>query len=120
MAHGGARKGAGRKPGGRNGFTKDRAEQVQAAAAAIEGVIPEAFVGDAHALLMAVYKDPSHDWGLRVDAAKAAVKFEKPALSSVEAKVTQRFEDMDRAELLEQIRVRAARVGLIGSPTRPQ
>lgn len=120
MAHGGARKGAGRKPGSRNGFTKDRAERVEATAAAIEAVLPEAFAGDAHALLMAVYKDPGQEWSLRVDAAKAAVKFEKPALSSVEAKVTQRFEDMDREQLLEQIRVRAARVGLLGPLTRPQ
>lgn len=39
---------------------------------------------DAHALLTAVYRNPGLPIDLRVDAAKASIKFEKPALSSVE------------------------------------
>lgn len=31
---------------------------------------------------MAVYKDPALDLALRVDAAKAAIRFEKPALAA--------------------------------------
>jgi hypothetical protein len=38
------------------------------------------FKGDAHAFLMMVYKDPSLPLALRLDAAKAAIPFEKPAL----------------------------------------
>jgi hypothetical protein len=38
------------------------------------------FKGDAHAFLMMVYKDPSLPLALRLDAAKAAITFEKPAL----------------------------------------
>ena len=40
------------------------------------------------ALLMAVYKDQAHEIELRIDAAKAAVRYEKPALSSMTATLT--------------------------------
>jgi hypothetical protein len=38
--------------------------------------MPEGFKGDAHALLVAVYRDTSLPLPIRLDAAKAAVKFE--------------------------------------------
>ena len=41
----------------------------------------DVFQGDAHAFLMMVYKDPSLPLALRLDAAKAAIPFEKPALA---------------------------------------
>jgi hypothetical protein len=44
---------------------------------------PEAFDGDAHALLMAVYTDTRLPIELRLDAAKAAVPYEKARLASV-------------------------------------
>jgi hypothetical protein len=49
-----------------------------------------AFEGDAHARLMAVYKssDPDIPLALKVDAAKAAIRYEKPALSSIDATIT--------------------------------
>jgi hypothetical protein len=34
-----------------------------------------------------VYKDPSKEMALRIDAAKAAIRYEKPALSTIEARV---------------------------------
>jgi hypothetical protein len=43
-----------------------------------------AFEGNAHSLLIAIYKDGSMPIGLRLDAAKAAVRYEKPALAAVE------------------------------------
>lgn len=46
-----------------------------------------AFDGDAHTLLMAIYKDREQPLPLRLDAAKAAIGYEKPKLSSVDAKV---------------------------------
>jgi hypothetical protein len=46
----------------------------------------KAFDGDSHALLMAVYKNVDYPMELRMDAAKAAIRFEKPALSSVDGK----------------------------------
>jgi hypothetical protein len=76
------RKTGGRKKGTPNKATAERAAAVAAAAAAIGEAIPDAFAGDAHALLMAVYKNPALPIELRADAAKAAVRFEKPALAS--------------------------------------
>jgi hypothetical protein len=78
----------GRPPGAKNRRTEKREQATAEAAEQIADALGDAaFGGDAHALLMAVYKDPQHEWNLRVDAAKAAIRYEKPALSSVEAKL---------------------------------
>ncbi len=78
----------GRPPGRPTGMKNKRTLAVEAAmraaAAALNETVPGAFDGDAHAFLMAVYKDPSRPIELRVDAAKAAVRYEKPALASVD------------------------------------
>jgi hypothetical protein len=42
--------------------------------------------GDAHALLIRVYKDPAQPLALRVDCAKAALPYEKRRLARVEVK----------------------------------
>ena len=47
----------------------------------------QAFPGDAHALLMGAYKDHTQPIELRVQAAKAAIGYEKPRLTAVDAKV---------------------------------
>jgi hypothetical protein len=88
MARGGSK--PGERRGGRTaGVPNKRSDDFQAAiqekAKKLEALVPGAFEGDAHALLMAVYKDPDHEWSLRVDAAKAAIRYEKPALSSVDS-----------------------------------
>jgi hypothetical protein len=77
----------GRPKGAKSQHTKEREQRVEAAARALEGVIPEAFTGDAHTYLMAVYKDPTLPVKDRLAAAVAAIGYEKPRLSSVEAKV---------------------------------
>ena len=46
------------------------------------------FEGDAHAFLMLTYKDKSLPHNLRLDAAKAAIRFEKPALTAIDANNT--------------------------------
>jgi hypothetical protein len=81
MAKGGSK--PGERRGGRTaGVPNKRSDDFQAAiqekAKKLEALVPGAFEGDAHALLMAVYKDPDHEWPLRVDAAKAAIRYEKP------------------------------------------
>jgi len=58
--------------------------KVEAAAQMIEQALPDAFKGDSHALLMSVYKDPTQPLPLRIDAAKAAIGYEKPKLAAVE------------------------------------
>ncbi len=74
----------GRPPGRKNAGTLAVEAAAKAAAAAVNEVIPGAFNGDAHAFLVAVYKDPAQPIELRLDAAKAAVRYEKPALASMD------------------------------------
>jgi hypothetical protein len=45
-----------------------------------------AFEGDAHALLTSIYKNTRLPLEFRLHAAKAAIRFEKPPLSPVDAK----------------------------------
>jgi hypothetical protein len=47
-----------------------------------------AFDGDALALMVAIYSDTRQPMSLRLDAAKSAIPFERPRLSTVDAKVT--------------------------------
>jgi hypothetical protein len=83
VARGGARSGAGRKKGRKNARTVEREQHMHQAAQLIEQALGDtAFAGDAHDLLMAVYKDTSHRIELRIDAAKAAIGYEKPRLGT--------------------------------------
>lgn len=84
----------GRKPGSRNKRTLEMQKAAEDAAARIAASLgDDVFDGDAHALLMCVYKDGQRPIDIRIEAAKAAVKYEKPALQAVtlEGDVTQRF-----------------------------
>lgn len=87
MPRGGSRPGAGRKAGAKNKRTVELEAATQVAAGKIAEAIDGAFAGDAHALLMTVYKDPAQEWPIRIDAAKAAIRFEKPALANIEQTV---------------------------------
>ncbi len=54
----------------------------------IAGVLgDDAFTGGAHDLLMAVYKDTTRPIEQRMDAAKAAIGYERPRLAAVNANV---------------------------------
>ena len=59
----------------------------------------EVFHGDAHALLMTVYKDLKQPIGLRMEAAKAALPYEKPRLASIENKIVDEFDSMSTEEI---------------------
>lgn len=74
----------GRQKGTPNKITKERLERMEKMASAIGDTIPDAFKGDSHALLMAIYKDARNDLQVRLDAAKAAIAYEKPRLAAVE------------------------------------
>jgi len=80
------KRGAGRPKGAKNKRTAELAKAVEATATVLEGVIPDAFKGDAHAYLMALYKDPRMDKETRLRAAQAAAPYEKPKLASTEFK----------------------------------
>lgn len=79
---GGSRPGSGRPPGARNQKTAEFKEALQEAHELVEAVLPEPFHGDAHTLLMVLHKDIGQDMAVRLDAAKAAIRFEKPALAA--------------------------------------
>jgi len=81
---GGRRANAGRKPGSTGAKTVERLKQVKSVMRTVEQALPDAFVGDAHAFLIAVYKDPSNPMKDRLAAATAAVGYEKPKLAAVE------------------------------------
>jgi hypothetical protein len=84
----------GRPQGAKNRRTVAVEEAAAQTAAQIAEAIPGAFEGDAHALLMTVYKDPTKDWPLRIDAAKAAIRYEKPALATTELKGELKLNDV--------------------------
>ena len=73
----------GRQKGSRNKRMQEREEATAQAIALIGEAIPDAFAGDAHAFLVAVYKNPKLDHHTRQDAAKAALPYEKPRLQAV-------------------------------------
>jgi hypothetical protein len=73
----------GRPPGAKNTRTVEREAQMREAAVLITQALGDtAFEGDAHDFLMAVYKDETHRLEVRIDAAKAAIGYEKPRLGS--------------------------------------
>jgi hypothetical protein len=76
----------GRQKGSRNKKTVLLEEKGQEGLAKVLG--PDAFDGDAHSLLITIYKDASHPVELRLEAAKAAIRFEKPALAALDARGT--------------------------------
>lgn len=73
-----------RPKGARNKRTLQREKASDAALKKALAKVPNSFDGDSHALLQLVYRDPRLDWPLRLDAAKAAIRFEKPSLAAIE------------------------------------
>lgn len=87
IARGNSRpKTGGRKKGTPNKVTAERSRRIAEAAATIEGSLPNAFKGDAHAYLMTVYKNEELPIDVRLDAAKAAISYEKPKLAAIQHK----------------------------------
>lgn len=72
MSHGGARPGAGRKPGGANKATKEAYER-----AASSGELPLDY-------LLRVMRDENTDEGKRIDCAKAAAPYIHPKRAPVD------------------------------------
>jgi len=90
----------GRQRGTKNKRTVERERASANAAAKIATVLgADAFEGDAHAFLMSVYKDAAQPSALRIDAAKAAIGYERPRLSSIDATIEGR---LSLSELIDQ------------------
>src|SRR5215467_5388116 len=76
----------GRKKGSKNRRTlllEDAARQAQEDAKHLLG--DKTFEGDAHPLLVLTYKNEALPLAVRIDAAKAAIRFEKPVMSTVDS-----------------------------------
>lgn len=79
----------GRQKGAKNKATIARQQAIEEALRTIKNANGSGvFDGDAHALLMLVYKNESFPLDVRTKAAEAALKFEKPALAAVDLKGT--------------------------------
>lgn len=70
----------GRQRGSQNKRTIEKTKSQAETARLIGEIMPDAFIGDAHSLLQATYKNPEFDLHARVDAAKAALPYEKHRL----------------------------------------
>lgn len=91
----------GRKRGAKNKRTLAREQaQVETAVKIAAALGADAFDGDAHALLMALYKDPAQPAELRMEAAKAAIGYEKPRLASVDGRVDA---NLSWAKIVEEV-----------------
>lgn len=90
----------GRQKGSKNKGNPERKAALDALAERVEAVIPKAFAGDSHAYLMAIYKDPSIETAVRIEAAKAAIAYEKPRLAPIEVKP----QEDDHVPLAERIK----------------
>ena len=100
--------GPGRPPGRKNNKTLALEEAARQAAAQID----DAFDGDAHAFLQAVYKNPEVPLEIRIMAAGRALRVEKPVLSASRSQVDV---NVNIAERLEAAR---RRVKAIEAPRR--
>ena len=87
------------KTGGRKkGVKNKRTRRIESAARRLlddaKGVLRDQgaklFEGDAHALMVLTYKNPALPLDIRMDAAKAAIRFEKPAFTQTAVDLTVR------------------------------
>ena len=101
------------KTGGRKkGVKNKRTRRIESAARRLledaKGVLGDQgaklFEGDAHALMVLTYKNPELPLDVRMDAAKAAIRFEKPAFTQTAVDLSVRpglrAEDLSDDELL--------------------
>ena len=83
-------RGMGRTSGVPNKRTQAFQEHMVKVSKQIGQVLGEgAFQGDAHAFLMAVYRDSNVPLDMRIEAASVAIRYEKPALQAVAMKTTE-------------------------------
>src|SRR6476469_822523 len=93
----------GRPPGSRNKKSDRHELAMQSAMAQVEPLIEGAFAGNAHAFLMLLYKNPCLPVGVRLDAAKAAIRYETPALSAITYEEKDPFSEIEDPEELRRL-----------------
>lgn len=90
--------GPGRPKGSKNKATL----AVEAAAREAAASIDEAFEGDAHAFLAAVYRNPAVPLELRILAASRALRVEKPTLTAAHGRLDVQFNIGARLEAAQR------------------
>jgi hypothetical protein len=103
----------GRPKGAKNKRTAEREAAVSEASVQISKALGSAFEGDAHAYLMSIYKDPTKPENLRIDAAKTAIRYERPALAPVEEPAKS-----DAVPLAERLKAYLREDGIEGSAAK--
>jgi hypothetical protein len=79
------RKTGGRKEGTKNKRTVERERELKAAVSSFQKkTTGNVFDGDALAFLVVIYTDMELPLGMRMAAAQAAIRYEKPALAAVQ------------------------------------
>lgn len=83
----------------------ERNEALQALVVKLGGKIGNLFQGDAHALLMLAYKNEDLPLALRLDAAKAAIGYEKARLAQIEhaGRIDSRVESVDARDRIAHL-----------------
>lgn len=104
MPRGGARPGAGRKPGAATIKTREAANTIAAM-----GLTPLGY-------MMGVLNETVEYDEVKFEAAKAAAPYVHPRLANVEAKVTATIRDQSEADLDAEIGALAVAAGLAGEP----
>lgn len=107
----------GRTAGVKNKRTRELEAATKKAQKVAEDILgSKCFVADAHTLLCMVYKSDEYPIELRVDAAKAAIGYEKPRLAAVMAKVeaSQSYESLiiDAVKLRHEMDLKIVREGM--------
>jgi hypothetical protein len=103
----------GRPKGAKNKRTVEREATLKEMAATIEEAVEGAFGGDALAYLTSIYKDPAKPDNLRMDAAKVAIRYERPALAPIEQPperdfipLAERLKEYERRDRIEAERLK--------------
>jgi hypothetical protein len=76
--------GPGRPKGSKNRRTVTLEAGMTIAAARLNELLPDVKTLDAHSLLIAIYSDPEMPVAVRLEAARAALRVEKPALQATQ------------------------------------
>jgi hypothetical protein len=106
----------GRPRGVKNQSTKAREAAIRDAAARMAAHMPDGYQGDAHTLLVSVYRDVSMPLDVRIDAAKAAVKYERPALQATTITEKSNLDELTPEQLMELALALRAAVGRSDPP----
>lgn len=119
----------GRPKGAKNLKSEAHRKLVESTAEKLRATIPNMFDGTSHMLLMSIYKDMDQPMPVRLDAAKAAIRYETPALASIESKKNEdqfaeeqkaKYADMDVIEIARRVAFCLAEADRLQAKEQPE